>query len=742
MLVRTRFGRFFRFTRVPSSNDPEDVIIAGVEYVAARAGYEAQMAEYQSESADYNTELSQQSDKLRKAQNIIRYADYKLNTPERFHQLHHILTDLEKSMSEPYRFSVYAADGLGRSVNFGLVATYRQKWELQNYQVGELLKTIPLAPKEVRKFTKKLSIRKSRAEKEVENNLQVRKSEAAQTARAETEIIQKAHKKANFQLGAEGSASFFGLIGGKASAAFAGEAATDSQETKKEFREAVFKASEEYKSERTTEINVSTGEETSFEESGEISNPNDEIPVTYLFYELQRRYKISEHIHALTPVILVAQEFPKPDEIDEDWIIANDWILRRVILDDSFVPALTYLASNVSGDEFALEEMYRNIRQQRRIIDQIKEELVEMREESGNRYAALERSISARAKGIQQEDEGGGIIPTPIGFIFGGSDAPSPEAMQVREDAARDAFERAARQEKEMQGRLERETTALNSLTETYTKKLSDHLNRKAQITRLRVHIKSNIMYYMQAIWNHEPPDQRFFRLHEVRVPNLQGKVTYTIQDDPDLVPEPPNWTQPQKVVANCEIDSKNIEYKSLEEVADLDNLLGFKGNYMMFPLKKSNVLTDFMMIPYLDATFGLSDPDPLGNWTLKDLVEYVCCLRKTLSKEEFAELLPGMMQAYQQLVNAPGTDGDEIVVPTDSLFIEALPGVHPILEDFKLFHRVIDVKKAQAGVRAAEFENLRAAARLLAGEREDPNIEKKVIVEGGGNVIVSPDDS
>jgi hypothetical protein len=40
------------------------------------------------------------------------------------------------------------------------------------------------------------------------------------------------------------------------------------------------------------------------------------------------------------PVILVAQEFPRPDEIDEDWIIANDWILRRVILDDSFLPAL------------------------------------------------------------------------------------------------------------------------------------------------------------------------------------------------------------------------------------------------------------------------------------------------------------------------------------------------------------------------------------------------------------------
>jgi hypothetical protein len=45
----------------------------------------------------------------------------------------------------------------------------------------------------------------------------------------------------------------------------------------------------------------------------------DEIPVTYLFYELQRRFRVSERIHQVMPVILVAQEFPKPSHIDEDW---------------------------------------------------------------------------------------------------------------------------------------------------------------------------------------------------------------------------------------------------------------------------------------------------------------------------------------------------------------------------------------------------------------------------------------
>src|SRR5262249_271719 len=182
------------------------------------------------------------------------------------------------------------------------------------------------------------------------------------------------------------------------------------------------------------------------------------------------------------------------------------------------------------------------------------------------------------------------------------------------EEAAKDAYERAAKQEKEIQARLERETTALTALTETYTKNLSDHLNRKTQIDRLRVHLKSNIMYYMQAIWSHEPPDQRFFRLHQVRVPKLKGKTRYTVVADQDAIPKAGDWITPHKVIVKCQLDSV-LEYEPLEEVADLDTLLGFKGNYMMFPLKASNVLTDFMMIPYLDAVMGIRDPDLLGNW-------------------------------------------------------------------------------------------------------------------------------
>jgi hypothetical protein len=88
-----------------------------------------------------------------------------------------------------------------------------------------------------------------------------------------------------------------------------------------------------------------------------------------------------------------------------------------------------------------------------------------------------------------------------------------------------------------------------------------------------------------------------------------------------------------------------------------------------------------------------------------------------------------------------PHKDKEMVIVPTTSLCIEALPGKHPILEDFKLIHRVVDVKKAQSEVRHAELENVRLAARAVKGEYEDPDIEKKILIEGDAkNINVSSD--
>ncbi|MGZ8097027.1 MAG: hypothetical protein ACXWUD_12375, partial [Methylosarcina sp.] len=73
----------------------------------------------------------------------------------------------------------------------------------------------------------------------------------------------------------------------------------------------------------------------------------------------------------------------------------------------------------------------------------------------------------------------------------------------------------------------------------------------------------------------------------------------------------------------------------------------------------------------------------------------------------------------------------------TGSLFIEMLPSDKSLLEDFKLKHREWDVYKVQAEVRKMEIENLRFAARLLNNEREDPDIEKKIVVKGSAGPVI-----
>ncbi|GAA4255909.1 hypothetical protein GCM10022255_066640 [Dactylosporangium darangshiense] len=64
--------------------------------------------------------------------------------------------------------------------------------------------------------------------------------------------------------------------------------------------------------------------------------------------------------------------------------------------------------------------------------------------------------------------------------------------------------------------------------------------------------------------------------------------------------------------------------------------------------------------------------------------------------------------------------------MPTKSLYIEALAGTHPLLEDFKLIHRALDVKKVQAELRRAELENVRLAARACAARTTTPTSRRR----------------
>ncbi len=653
-----------------------------------------------------------------------------------------LLAQMDKLLSDRrYMFDVFAKN----TVNFGLLLTYRQTWVPQQYQVGDLVKTIPLAPREVVRYTTRSVVKKTRATKELEDNVQTLKDEVNSTSRAESEIIDKATQKTNFDVQAHENWGGKGFEIG-ATESGGGSTSKDSTEIKKEFHENVLKSAREYRQQHRTEVEVtesSEREETSFHE---VQNPNDELAVTYLFYELQRTYNISEKLHQLTPAILVANDVPAPNELDDAWLLQYDWILNRTLLDDSFKPALDYLRKGFVGAEINIRILEANAVAQKQLVDSLNQQI----QLQTGILTADQNAVLSAVQNLAQSKEEQGLFNTvkrifdPIG-ITGNSDTGAVDAAQAMEDYAKDTLDRAERDKAQLVSQLQTAITALQQAVDKLSSAVKDHYDNVATIDRLRVHVKENILYYMQAIWNEEPPDQRYFRLYNIDVPIVtpsRGQGTAPLS--------PGAATREEKIVDRLlgrketyttklpPLKKYSITTKKLYEVADLDNMLGYKGNYMIFPLKELNYLTLDMMQGYLDVgdEIFIRDPDEFGNYSADDLKQLATCVYQN-NPATFNANKAELTSVLARLIAASNTDDDLVIVPTTSLYIECLVGTHPLLEDFKLIHRALDVKKVQAEVRHAELENVRLAARAMTGQLGDPDIDKVVVVGDNQNVTV-----
>jgi hypothetical protein len=650
-------------------------------------------------------------------------------------RLSQLVLQIGRAINEPYAFDVFAPD----SFNYGLMITYRQKWEPGEYQAGDLAATIPLAPGETRKYSKRRVVKTSRAVKEVERSVSSRSLQSSETSRAESEIIQKTVTATNFKMTAHGSFNI-GIGSIDSTTEFGTNQDQLSSLNKKAFHEATIKAAEEYRLERSLEVDTTSSVETEETSSGEISNPNNEITVTYLFYELQRRYKISEFLYRVRPVILIAQDVPAPHEINEAWLVQYQWIIARVLLDESLRPALEYLTSGFAGDEVSIEvikahweaemslskKLEAQVQSQLVMRDSLREQLVQ---------SAIQKSLADASKlTTGQKVFTLDLFPDPA------------EREAARQEANRNAAETRIEYVEQAladaQEKLRQSTSAFEQATKEYAAAIKNQFARHIAIDQLRVHVKQNILYYMQAIWDHEPTDQRFFRLYNKKV----------------ICPKPDPLCSPDiTVFSGTPTTGKiNLEFKricvpgfgpgggvgdvehQLIDVADIDNPLGYKGNYMIFPLKDQCYLTMYMLTEFIGKDLDLRDPDGSDDFDVEtfDREFNEAIIREDRARQE--ELKRDLIK----YITAVRRSTDEIIVPTGQLFIEALPGSHPLLEDFKLLHRFEDVRKVRAEVRHAELENLRLASRLVAGQEdtgllEDPDIEKKIIVEGNGSVVI-----
>ena len=292
---------------------------------------------------------------------------------------------------------------------------------------------------------------------------------------------------------------------------------------------------------------------------------------------------------------------PRPDEIDDAWLIQHDWIVRRVLLDDSFRPALEYLTTSFVGDELNIQILDNNAQAQRQVVDAVKSQVASQLATVEAAQRDLSKKIDAQG-GLEFTE---GILGTvkkvfdPLGFT-GQTVTGTSQGMQTIADYAQETLDRAEREKLRLLDQLSAATTALQVAVDKLAAATKEHYNKVAEVDRLRVHVKENILYYMQAIWNHEPPDQRYFRVFQIDVPIVEPTTTNAVlalNSHPGGIDAFFDTAKTARM--SLTFGDFEIKWKPLVEVADLDNVLGYKGNYAVYPLRENNYLTYHMMQNY-----------------------------------------------------------------------------------------------------------------------------------------------
>ena len=659
--------------------------------------------------------------------------------------------DLSRRLAEPYSFQYFAPG----SINYGMLLTYRQSWTPVSYQVGRLAETVPLAPGESRTLKVTRTVRRSTKRSSREKSNLQRTRESSSVSRTEIEAMEKTALAMSNQTSAQAQFNIgIGSIGGATQ--FSVNQSQEAQSIHKSFAEIARKSSQEVRREVEVQFDEETVEEAVSETTRTFRNTNDELTVTYLLYELERRYRVSSHIHAVQPVVLVALDMPAPIEINDAWLLEHSWILRDVLLDADFEEALDILEDNRSQDDTELALLKANYDAASAVHSRADLEFERLSQQAKSRREAIVSLMEGEdiAKAGEATDEqrvAAAIFTGGLSELFGGGQSNTDDILRAKREAVEKSLEYLEAELAAAADARDQATAVLNSATEKYSTALAAKAMADQKLLQLRLHVRGNIFHYMHAIWRHRDHDDLFFSLYDLEVPFLepmpgQCRLRTPTADERDqevpgvvidgelfMVDIHPATTVP---------DYDDLPKKRLIEIADVDRPLGFKGNYVIFPLKKSSLLTDYMTVGYLDGYFGVRDPALDASYSASDLLEYAKSVWNDpvvgLGDDERRQLAALILRAG---IRNPGYES-EIVLPTGQIFMEALKGDQALLEDFKLAHRGMDVLKVEEEVRQARIDNIRRVQRIGLAEPqlEDPEIERMTVVRGvGPGMVLDP---
>ncbi len=158
---------------------------------------------------------------------------------------------------------------------------------------------------------------------------------------------------------------------------------------------------------RETKVVVSTEREETFEEmrASEIVNPNDEIAITYIYQILQKQHEVHTYLAEVASVVFVAEPVPRRDEINTTWVRRYDWIISKVLLDESFREVLNFISANediASGD---IPDSPDDVEKLKSLIDNVSTSLGEIKGLTGQITNIFDSAVSSYRNAFNENRE-------------------------------------------------------------------------------------------------------------------------------------------------------------------------------------------------------------------------------------------------------------------------------------------------------------------------------------------------
>ena len=209
-------------------------------------------------------------------------------------------------------------------INFGLRFVYRQEWRQLGTQRGERIRTVP-------ETASSSSQRATRVETTIEQNENVKN-----LGELVDDIAQSTVDAMKWPRDVDGSIhTGVRALSVMTDAGLESESRESSRDVSSRLSDIAGRLAE------NSEWGTGNGSPSAVHRSPS-TDPNSPFPedATYVYSRLQNRYEVLTRPAEIQNVVLVAEKLPAPAEIDLSWVRRHDWILSRILLDESFRDAL------------------------------------------------------------------------------------------------------------------------------------------------------------------------------------------------------------------------------------------------------------------------------------------------------------------------------------------------------------------------------------------------------------------